>query len=67
MIDNALKYSEHKLSSKNLYSILITGERFKVDEGFAKLEPKYNVSPSQIEEFMKSTIKKINQINEITM
>jgi predicted nucleotidyltransferase component of viral defense system len=58
IIDNALKYSEHHLKSKNLIGMLSNSERFKYSAAFAELEPKYAVSAKEIENFM---IEKLQQ------
>ena len=57
LIDLSLKYSEHILSTKNLLAILTDGSRFNIDSGFEQLNPKYNVTPADIEAFLKTTIK----------
>lgn len=49
MIDLALKYSGHRLKSKNLIALLSRSERFVKDSGFAALNPIYDVSPLDIE------------------
>lgn len=50
MINIALKYSGHKLKSKNLLAMLTRSERFIADSQFLELEPIYNVTPRQIED-----------------
>lgn len=50
MINIALKYSGHKLKSKNLLAMLTRSERFIADSQFLELEPIYNVTPQQIED-----------------
>lgn len=57
MINAGLKYSEHRLSTKNLLSLLTTSERYTIDEGFKNLDPKYQVNQQQIAEYMKSVLK----------
>lgn len=49
MIDTALRYSEHRLKSKNLLALITRSDRFVPDATFAALEPKYNVTPIDIE------------------
>lgn len=49
MIDLALKYSGHKLKSKNLLAILTRSDRFIPDSNFHTLQPIYNVTPKDIE------------------
>lgn len=61
MIGIALKYSGHRLKSKNLIAMLTRSDRFVPDTNFAALKPIYDVTPQQIE----SRIKKALGINEI--
>lgn len=56
MIDLALKYSGHRLKSKNLLAMLTRSERFILDDRFRALAPKYDVTPKEIEEKIKSTL-----------
>lgn len=56
MIDIALKYSGHRLKSKNLLAMLTRSERFSPDDSFRALAPIYDVTPKQIEEKIKSAI-----------
>ncbi|MDE5875546.1 MAG: nucleotidyl transferase AbiEii/AbiGii toxin family protein [Muribaculaceae bacterium] len=53
MIDLALKYSGHKLKSKNLLALLTRGDRFREDENFKSLKPIYEVTSKDIEERIK--------------
>ncbi len=48
-IDAALRYSQHKLTTKNIVMMLLS-DRFMSDENFEQLEPKYNVSKEKIRE-----------------
>lgn len=57
MVDLALKYSGHLLHTKNLYSILTNGNRFMADANFSQLQPEYNTSAKEIEEYIRSFIK----------
>lgn len=57
-IELASKYSEHKLKTKNLISILTNSERFNIDKNFLALEPVYNVSPKEIEEYIKGCLER---------
>ena len=52
MITKALKYSGHKLKSKNLIAMLTRSERFIPDSEFKALQPIYDVSPKDIERFI---------------
>lgn len=49
MIELALKYSGHRLKSKNLIAMLTRSERFVQDAEFSVLNPIYNVTPTEIE------------------
>lgn len=57
MIDLALRYSEHRLKSKNLLAIISRSERFVPDLEFAVLKPKYDVTPLDIENKIISTLR----------
>lgn len=57
VFDLALNYSGHNLSTKNLLSMLTDSSRFHIDNGFELLQPKYKVSPIQIESYLKECIK----------
>lgn len=48
MIDLALRYSGHRLKSKNLIAMLTRPDRFIVDSNFTALNPLYNVTPDDI-------------------
>lgn len=50
-IEKALKYSQHKLNTKNLVVMLLS-DRFIPDENFRQLEPKYDVSKEEMREFI---------------
>lgn len=56
MITLALKYSGHRLKSKNLLALLTRADRFVPDDKFRALAPKYNVTPKEIEEKIKSIL-----------
>lgn len=55
-IEAALKYSQHKLTNKNLVMMLLS-DRFMSDENFEQLEPKYNVSKEEIREYILQKLK----------
>jgi len=61
ILDLALKYSGHILSTKNLLSMLTDGSRFHIDSNFEQLEPIYPVTPIQIESYLQQCIKKMYQ------
>lgn len=56
MIEVALKYSGHRLKSKNLIAMLTRSDRFEPDTNFSALEPSYNVTPGQIEARIKEAL-----------
>lgn len=56
-IDSAIKYSGYRLKTKNLISMLTNSSRFKVEKEFEKLEPIYNVTPKDIEIYIKEHLK----------
>ncbi|MDE6270529.1 MAG: nucleotidyl transferase AbiEii/AbiGii toxin family protein [Muribaculaceae bacterium] len=49
MINLALKYSGHRLKSKNLLAMLTRSDRFAPDSNFQLLNPSYSVTPADIE------------------
>lgn len=53
----SLNYSGHVLSTKNLLAMLTDSSRFQNESSFEKLEPKYNVTPIEIETYLKQCIK----------
>lgn len=55
-IDKALKYSRHRLSRKNLVTMLLSA-RFIQERNFPSLEPIYDVSASEIREYILTKIK----------
>ena len=57
MINLALRYSGHKLKSKNLLAMITNSTRFQQDELFKTLNPIYDVTSKEIEEKIKSLIK----------
>lgn len=57
VLDLALKYSGHILSTKNLLAMLTDSSRFVIDSNFEQLQPKYKLTPLEIELFLKNCIK----------
>lgn len=57
LVDISLNYSGHVLTTKNLLAILTDSSRFQIDSGFEQLNPKYKVTPADIEAYLKTTIK----------
>lgn len=49
MMELALRYSDHRLKSKNLIAMLTRSERFMPDSEFAALQPIYDITPKDIE------------------
>lgn len=49
MISIALRYSGHRLKSKNLIAMLTKSDRFIPDANFSSLNPIYDISPKEIE------------------
>jgi predicted nucleotidyltransferase component of viral defense system len=58
-IEAALKYSAHKLSTKNIVMMLLS-DNFTYDENFGQLEPKYKVSKAEIREYILHKLKDTN-------
>lgn len=56
MIEIALKYSGHRLKSKNLIAMLTRSDRFVPDSNFPALNPIYDVTPTQIENRIRKEI-----------
>lgn len=56
MMDLALKYSGHRLKSKNLLAMLTRSERFIPDDKFRTLAPVYDITPEDIEGAIKSAL-----------
>lgn len=56
LIPLALEHSGHKLKSKGLMAMLTNGSLFKKDEQFKQLQPVYDVSSDDIEEYIKSLL-----------
>lgn len=56
MITLALEYSGHKMKSKNLLAMLTNGARFSRDARFEQLQPKYSVTPQEIESYIRTLL-----------
>ncbi len=56
MISIALRYSGHRLKSKNLIAMLTRADRFEEDSNFTTLSPVYEVSAKEIEERIKKAL-----------
>jgi len=57
LVDLSLSYAGHILTTKNLLALLTDSTRFHIDSGFEQLNPKYNITPADIEAYLKTTIK----------
>lgn len=62
MIDLALKYSGHRLKSKNLMAMITRSDRFLPDSAFSSLDPIYDITPKEIEEAIIENLKKSRKI-----
>jgi 3'-phosphoadenosine 5'-phosphosulfate sulfotransferase (PAPS reductase)/FAD synthetase len=51
-----IEFPEHLLKKKNLLALLCDGERFKKGKGFMKLNPIYDVSAIDIQEYIKQKL-----------
>lgn len=56
LISMAIEHSGYKLKTKNLLSMITNGELYTKDSSFSHLQPTYDVSPKEIEEFIKSKL-----------
>lgn len=56
MIDAALEHSEHKLRTRGLLAMLTNGSRFIKEKSFEELLPVYDVSPYDIQEYIKQKL-----------
>ena len=56
MISAALEHSEHKLRTRGLLAMLTNGNRFVRERGFLELQPVYDISPLEIQEFIKAKL-----------
>lgn len=58
-IDAALKYSRHKLSTKNIIMMLLSGRSLS-DENMRQLEPRYDVSKEEMRTYIFQKLKNAN-------
>ena len=56
MVDAALEHSGHKLRTRGLLAMLTNGSRFVKDKEFLQLNPVYNVTPHDIQEYIKQKL-----------
>ena len=52
MIDEAIIHSNHRLKEKSILMILTNAERFKKDSRFSLMQPFYDVTPEDIQEYI---------------
>lgn len=58
LIPMALEHSGHRLKTKGLMAMLTNGDLFRKDEQFRQLQPVYDVSARDIEEYLKKLLLK---------
>ena len=56
IIDAALEHSGHKLRTRGLLAMLTNGSRFVKEKSFEELNPVYNVTPYDIQEYIKQKL-----------
>lgn len=56
MIDAALEHSGHKLRTRGLLAILTNGSRFVKEKSFEELNPVYDITPYDIQEYIKQKL-----------
>ena len=61
MITAALEHSDHKLRTRGLLNMLTTGTNFIKEKGFEELMPVYDVTPNDIQEYIKATLLEVKQ------
>ena len=59
LIPMALEHSGHRPKTKGLMAMLTNGELFRKDEQFAQLQPVYDVTPYDIQEYIKQKLLEI--------
>ena len=52
MIDEAIIHSNHRLKEKSILMILTNAERFKKDSRFSHMQPFYDVTPEDIQDYI---------------
>lgn len=57
IIDGTLKYSDHKLRTRDIMSLLGNGKNFTSDQNIEYLSPKYKITADNIEKYLKPYIK----------
>ena len=56
MIPIALEHSGHRLKMKNLLAMITNGEFFQKDQSFQQLNPIYDVTALDIQEYIKQRV-----------
>lgn len=56
MIDTALEHFCHKLRTRGLLAILTNGSRFVKEKSFEELNPVYDITPYDIQEYIKQKL-----------
>lgn len=56
LVKKAGDYSQHQLKTKNILAMLTNGKRFQRDAIFDQMQPKYDVTATDIEAFLKSML-----------
>ena len=54
-----MEHSEHKLCTRSLLSMLTNGKLFVKDKGFEELMPVFDISPTDIQEYIKERLLEI--------
>ena len=61
MIAAALEHSNYKLRTRGLLNMLTTGNNFMKEKGFEELNPVYDVSPIDIQEYIKAKLIEVKE------
>ncbi len=56
LVSKASTYSQHQLKTKNILAMLTNSNRFTRDERFLQMQPQYDVSAKEIEEYLKEKL-----------
>ena len=56
MISAALEHSDHKLRTRGLIAMLTNSKYFIKEKEFAELQPVYDISPLDIEDYIKQKL-----------
>lgn len=56
LVEATIKHSEYRLKEKNLLAMLTNGNLYRTDSSFKLLKPVYDVTPTDIEEYIKSSL-----------